>query len=275
MQSCCRAQACEEVFGPRVAASDLARYRRRGLERLARRMLASVPADALTSTSRVLEIGGGIGALQAEAIVAGAGRGEVVELVGAYRPYAQKLAAELGIERRSTFRVVDLLHPGNGAGHGRENDEGYDGGSGDGSDGGSDGGSGDGCGDGSGGGSGDGNEVGSCDPNGAGWQPAADVQPADVVLMHRVVCCSPDGLELTEVASRLARRVLVLSFPRYTLLARGVARAQDLVFRLLGRSYRIFVRPAEAIVERAEANGLRVVARGHDLVWTFVALERG
>lgn len=219
MRSCCRANACEEVFGPRVASSDLARYRRRGLDALARRMLASVPRSALSPTSRVLEIGGGIGALQAEAIRAGAGSGEVVELVGAYRLYAERLAAELGIEERTRFRVADLLAAENG-------------------------------------------------------QDPPQVDPADVVLMHRVVCCSPDGLELTQVASRLARRALVLSFPRFTLLSRAVAWAQGQIFRALGREYRIFVRPEAAIVERAEAHGLRVSARGHDLVWTFVALER-
>jgi hypothetical protein len=219
MQSCCRANACEEVFGPRVASSDLARYRRRGLDALARRMLASVPRSALSPTSRVLEIGGGIGALQAEAVLAGAGSGEVVELVGAYRPYAERLAVELGIAERTRFRVADLLEAG------------------------------------------------------ARLDPPA-VEPADVVLMHRVVCCSPDGLELTEAASRLARRALVLSVPRFTLISRAVAWAQDLVFRALGREYRIYVRPEAAIVERAESHGLRVTGRGHDLVWTFVALQR-
>ncbi|MFO7546937.1 MAG: hypothetical protein R6W77_15705 [Trueperaceae bacterium] len=205
-----------------------------------------MPTEALKPSSRVLEIGGGIGALQAEAILSGAGSGEVIELVGAYRPYAQRLAAELGIEGRSVFRVRDLLQAGVGAASGVV----------------------------------DGAAVAALEGVVDGAAVAAvdgaavDVQPADVVLMHRVICCSPDGLELTEVASRLARRALVLSFPRYTVPARAVARVQDLVFRLLGRSYRLFVRPAEAIVARAEANGLRVVARGHDLVWTFVALER-
>lgn len=255
MQRCCRAHACEEVFGPRVASSDLARYRRRGLDTLARRMLASVPRSALSPTSRVLEIGGGIGALQAEALLAGVGSGEVVELVGAYRPYAERLAVELGIAERSRFRVADLLEAANGQGHGADSDPGRGG-----------------------------PAVGEPavgEPASGGLDPARParldpppVEPADVVMMHRVVCCSPDGLELTEVASRLARRALVLSFPRFTLLSRAVAWAQDLLFRALGREYRIFVRPEAAIVERAEAHGLRVIARGHDLVWTFVALER-
>ena len=40
------------------------------------------------------------------------------------------------------------------------------------------------------------------------------VEPADIVVMNRVVCCSPDGVALAAQAARLARRSLVLSFPR-------------------------------------------------------------
>ena len=59
--------------------------------------------------ARVLEIGGGIGAMQAELLEAGAERGEIVELVAACEPYALELARERGLAERTTFRVVDIL----------------------------------------------------------------------------------------------------------------------------------------------------------------------
>jgi magnesium-protoporphyrin O-methyltransferase len=108
MGNCCRAGPCEEVFSSRVAAWDLRQYRRRGPGRLERHMLAAIPAGDLPG-ARVLEIGGGIGALQAELLLAGAQSGEVIELVGSYAPYARELAAALGIAGRSSFRVADLL----------------------------------------------------------------------------------------------------------------------------------------------------------------------
>ena len=65
-------------------------------------MIASVSAAALDG-ARVLEIGGGIGRIQAELLATGADQGEVVELVGAYEPYARELARESDSkpERRS------------------------------------------------------------------------------------------------------------------------------------------------------------------------------
>ena len=65
-------------------------------------MIASVSTGALDGM-RVLEIGGGIGRIQAELLAAGADRGEVVELVAAYEPYAASSLARLDskAERRS------------------------------------------------------------------------------------------------------------------------------------------------------------------------------
>src|SRR6185295_19367198 len=43
---------------------------------------------------------------------------------------------------------------------------------------------------------------------------AEAVPAADVVIMHRVVCCYPDMPGLVTAAARRARRMLALSFPR-------------------------------------------------------------
>ncbi|MGH3470283.1 MAG: hypothetical protein ACRDQF_21405, partial [Thermocrispum sp.] len=109
MSSCCRAGPCEQMFGPGVARWDLRRYRKRGVGRVERRMLASVTTRGLDPRARVLVIGGGIGALQTELLLAGADRGEVVELVAAYEPCARELAEGAGLTGRTSFRVLDLL----------------------------------------------------------------------------------------------------------------------------------------------------------------------
>src|SRR5262245_13769772 len=101
-------------------------------------MLGSVTSRDLDGAS-VLELGGGIGAIQTELLGKGAGRGEVVELVSAYEPYARELARARGLENRSRFRVADVL----------ENPK--------------------------------------------------DVAHATIVVLNRVVCCSPDGVRLAGV----------------------------------------------------------------------------
>lgn len=210
MASCCRSEPCEETFSPRVAEWDLRAYRRRGLGSLEREMLASVP-QAQIAGARVMEIGGGIGVLQAELLRRGAASGEVVELVGAYAPYAARLAEELGVGGRSTFRVADVLD----------------------------------------------------DPH--------TVEPADVVMLNKVVCCSAEGLELIGVAAGLTRGTLVLSYPRATRLIRWLARAQHALFRLLGRSFRFYVRPSAAIEAVALGAGLSKLASGRGPFWEYSA----
>jgi hypothetical protein len=201
------------MFGPRVARRSLERYRRRGLDALERRMLGSIAGNDVAGAS-VLEIGGGIGALQAELVLAGADRGEVVEVVEAYGPYAQELAREKGLVGRSAFRVLDVL----------ENPEAVD--------------------------------------------------PATIVVLNRVVCCSPDGVALTDASARLTRRLLLLSFPRDRFLVRLGVRVVNVTQRLLRHSFRVFVHPPATLLATAQAEGLRLAAHERGRIWEFATLER-
>lgn len=213
MASCCRAAPCEELFTSRLARADLALYRRRGLDGVSRRMVASLPTEAYAG-GRVLDIGGGIGAFQAELLKRGARSGEVVELVGSYAPYAATLAAEAGLTDRSTYRVHDLLA-----------------------------------------------------------EPEA-VEPADVVVLNKVICCSSEGLKLVRAAADLTRCTLVLSYPRDSWLTRLAGRTQHAFFRLVGRSYRFFVRPSRAVTASAEAAGLKLVDLARGAIWERATFRR-
>lgn len=106
--SCCRAEPCLEVFGAETAQRDMQAYLTRGLDDIESRALAALPAETVEG-ARVLDIGGGVGAFQAELLQRGAANGEVVELIDAYRPFAARLAERLGLSGRTSFRVHDLL----------------------------------------------------------------------------------------------------------------------------------------------------------------------
>jgi hypothetical protein len=210
--TCCRSGSCEQMFGSRFARRSLKRYRRNGLDDIERALVASVVQGI--EGSSVLEIGGGVGAVQAELLAAGAERGEVVELVAAYEPYARELAEERGFAKRTRFRVVDLL------------------------------------------------------------EEPAGVDPADVVVLNRVVCCTPDGVRLTAVAAQLARHALLLSYPRDVWWTRAGARLQNAAFWLLRRSFRVFVhRPAELTAAAARA-GLETERSGASAIWEYAVLRR-
>ena len=100
------------------------------------------------------------------------------------------------------------------------------------------------------------------------------VEPGDLVLMNRVVCCSPDGVALAREAAKLARRTLVLSFPRDVVWVRAGLRLVNVGLRLLGRSFRTFVHPPAALAAAAEAEGLSPADSGHGLVWQFATFRR-
>ncbi|MGH3110503.1 MAG: class I SAM-dependent methyltransferase [Gaiellaceae bacterium] len=196
-----------------MARRSLELYRKKGHGDLERQMVAAASEGGLAG-ARVLEIGGGIGTFQAELLEAGAERGEIVELVAAWEPYARELARAKGLEDRTTFRVADVLD----------------------------------------------------EPD--------SVAPADVVLMNRVVCCSPDGVELAGTAARLARRTLVLSYPRDVLLVRAGLRVVNLVLRIGRRSIRVVAHPREALLGAAQAEGLGLVESGSRGPWEFATLRR-
>lgn len=101
-----------------------------------------------------------------------------------------------------------------------------------------------------------------------------EVEPADIVILHRVVCCYPDYERLLTAAADHARRALVFSHPPRNALTRAVVRVQNSWFRLTGNSFRTFAHPPEAMLEAARARGLDETYRHTRGVWRVAGLER-
>ena len=98
----------DDVFSGDQARKDLRRYRRRGLARDARAALAFLRSRGLGGAT-LLEVGGGIGALQLEALRSGAGRAVNVELSQGYEGVAAELLAEAGLAHRVERRMGDVV----------------------------------------------------------------------------------------------------------------------------------------------------------------------
>ncbi len=162
----------------------------------------------------MLEVGGGVGAIQLELLHAGAGRTVNAELSPAYEPYAAALAQEAGLTGRSERRVLDFAA--------RE----------------------------------------------------GELAPADVVVLHKVVCCYPDYELLVGAAAAHARRQLALTFPRDALWARLGLTAVNLLQRLRRHPFRVYLHPPHALLAVARAHGLEPVSRHRGLIWEFAGLGR-
>jgi magnesium-protoporphyrin O-methyltransferase len=99
-------------------------------------------------------------------------------------------------------------------------------------------------------------------------------EPADVVVLNKVVCCTPDGVALAGIAASLARRTLVLSFPRDAWWARAAFGAVNLGLRLRRNRFRTFVHDPAALRAAVEAHGLELRSERDGPLFRIAAFER-
>ncbi|MGY1735206.1 methyltransferase domain-containing protein [Geodermatophilus sp. SYSU D00684] len=213
MGGCCDPRGCERVFDDRFARRMAARYRAKGLDRTARRMV-----DLLTERgvhgATVLEIGGGVGEIGLELLRRGAASVTALELSPGYEDQAAALAEEAGLTGRVHRRLADV----------------------------------------------------AADP--------AGVEPADVVVLHRVVCCYPDHRRLLGAAADHARRDLVFSFPPRNPATRALLVTENASFRLRGRRFRTFAHPPAAMLAVLAEHGLRPAVVHRGVVWRVAHAAR-
>lgn len=101
-----------------------------------------------------------------------------------------------------------------------------------------------------------------------------EVEEADIVLLHRVVCCYPDYQKLLSAAGGHARRMLVFSHPPRTPLTRAIFWWENRLRQLRGNDFRAFIHPPDAMVGELQAQGLTVSYQHRGVAWTVVGLER-
>jgi cyclopropane fatty-acyl-phospholipid synthase-like methyltransferase len=213
MAGCCSRQGYDEVFTDRLAGHDARRYRRRGLDATARRLVGFLARRRIEGGT-VLDVGGGVGAIALELLKAGADRAVTIELSQGYDADASRLAREAGVEDRVERRALDFA------------------------------------------------------------DPAADLPPADVVVMHRVVCCYPDYDALLTAASARAGRLLVFSFPRSTWWTRAGNAIANLLVRFRTSAFKSYVHPPAALISTVERHGFRLTAEHQGLLWRIAGFER-
>ena len=213
MSDCCSPGAYRWLFSERRARREMRRYQRRGLDHTSRRVRRL--ADPYSVRGRtLLEIGGGIGAMQLEFLRAGAVTATSVELTPTYEDVAAALIHDAGLEDRVNRRVMDFA------------------------------------------------------------ESAAQVSPADVVILNRVICCYPDMPRLTGAAAQHTRELLLLSFPRRAWWTQAVVGLANVSLRIMRRRFHIFVHPPKEIFATAAQHGLRPADVHRGVFWTVASLQR-
>jgi hypothetical protein len=105
-------------------------------------------------------------------------------------------------------------------------------------------------------------------------QDPGAVAPADLVVLHRVVCCYSDYERLLGAAADHARRALVFSYPPRNPLSRAFYGVFNLVMRLARSSFRGFAHPPAAMLAVLESHGLRPTYQRRGRIWQVAGMER-
>jgi 16S rRNA G966 N2-methylase RsmD len=100
------------------------------------------------------------------------------------------------------------------------------------------------------------------------------VEPVDVVVLHRVVCCYPDYERLLSAAAAHARRALVFSYPPRNAISRAVVAAENVGFRLTRQEFRVFAHPPEAMLGVLGEHGLAPRFAHGGFAWQVAGLAR-
>ena len=109
--SCCNPRGCDDFFGGRFARRVAAKYRKRGLDKTASRIVAFLEREGVADAT-VLEIGGGVGEIQLELLKRGATSAVNLELSPAYDGEARRNVVTRGIDLNALvgqrFRIGDV-----------------------------------------------------------------------------------------------------------------------------------------------------------------------
>jgi 16S rRNA G966 N2-methylase RsmD len=213
MPNCCESRGCDGFFNRRFARRAAKRYRKRGLDKTAQRMVAFLEQRGIEGAT-VLEVGGGVGEIHIELLKRGADRATNLELSPAYDGEAGQLLREAGLEDRVERRLHDI----------------------------------------------------AADPD--------SIEPVDVVVLHRVVCCYPDYERLLGAAAAHARRGLVFSYPPRNAVSRAVVAAQNFGFRVRGREFRTFAHPPALMLAALRGRGLEPEFVHKGPAWQVTGLVR-
>ena len=108
MSDCCTPKGYRTIFSEKSAQSEAKRYRSKGLDKVSRRIVDLVKERGVKGRT-VLEVGGGIGAIEIELLKAGATRATNVELTPTYEEAAGELLREAGLLDRVDRRVGDFV----------------------------------------------------------------------------------------------------------------------------------------------------------------------
>jgi magnesium-protoporphyrin O-methyltransferase len=215
--SCCRPSHplpdYDAEFDEESVRRDLLEFRRDGADGTTRRLARALVEQGVRGAT-LLDIGGGVGALQFELLGAGVAASVDVDASAAYLEAASGEAAERGLREQTAYRHGDFV------------------------------------------------------------ELAAEIEPADVVTLHRVICCYPDAVALVSASASHARRLYGLVYPVDRWWTRILFSFGNLASRLTGNAFRIHLHPTSLVDRLVREAGLEPRYRHVGWIWQTAVYAR-
>lgn len=101
-----------------------------------------------------------------------------------------------------------------------------------------------------------------------------ELPDADIVVLHRVLCCYPDWPAMLGAALAKSRRLVAFTLPRNRWWTRSAIAAGNALLRLRGRRFRAFVHPTHEMTAMLGTEGFDVRTDQAGLVWRTITAER-
>jgi 2-polyprenyl-3-methyl-5-hydroxy-6-metoxy-1,4-benzoquinol methylase len=107
---------------------------------------------------------------------------------------------------------------------------------------------------------------------------AESIEPVEIVLLDKVICCYPDANVLLIQAASRARRAVALTYPRTCLKSCLLHRGLNAVLTWIGSDFRTYLHDPKAVESCLKAQGLAKYFEACTFLWltqVFAYAERG
>lgn len=99
-------------------------------------------------------------------------------------------------------------------------------------------------------------------------------EQADIVVLHRVVCCYPDMDRLLAAAAEHAKRLVVLSHPPRNLMWRALLAVQNAALRLVRSEYRSYAHSPTDMIRVLRESGFAAEHLYRGPAWQVLVARR-
>ena len=211
--TCPQCQGIEDLFSEEYVAGELKRYRKRGPDKTTRMLIEAIKEEEVDGMT-LLDIGGGLGAIQHELLRAGVRSARDIEASRAYVNAAREETA-----RRGYAGQVDYRH---------------------------------------------GNFV----------EMAAEVPPADIVTLNRVICCYPEMEKMVNLSVSRAGKLYGLVYPRTDWWMKAWHVLQSWFLRLTRSRFRTYLHDPEKVEAIVKDHGFQRHFFRKTFTWQIVVYSR-